>query len=306
MTAMRDHRVVIGGKRAVAMVWDGIVDVGAKDWEFYVIEKEFDDFKKHLLDVQSLLSTGGVRENSIRGIPFEQTEFEGPNVQLTVNILTSKNEHPITQLFGKFFLTVLNCFASVDSTFVAYPEFTLNKVMAVREDIAKDELRAGSPSYLKNQAILKEYLDRGFTLVSKEQIKKNAAAGEMERCPYPKNPSTSPIKIVHKPYRRKFQLTEKHLGTISKIRERKYEYADFIAPVWIQRSWVKTRPTFKIDQTSVESQMPGQGYESWVKQSTKEQERQIRHAEYVLSNSNMEYTGEYLAEETFSVLAAQH
>ncbi|EPS40065.1 hypothetical protein H072_6172 [Dactylellina haptotyla CBS 200.50] len=281
---MRDQKVVIGGNRSISFIWDDVIPQNCKKWEFYVLLEVDDIFRDHLKNKQGLTELPDVHHDTVRDTAFEWLQLEGDNVDVTVNILTSRNPYPITQIIGKYYLTILNCFSSADTTFIAYPEFTLNKLIAEREESNKVEYALNRDRYNKhNTGIIEGYLALGFTKVDKVQLRKamvgrpNSSYRFGGLCAPTKNPSASPIKIMHKRQDRKRpkQLTEVELGVVARIRAQKYRYVDFLPPVWIPQSWTKMRPTHRIDPTDVASKAKGQGMGVWMERAEQWRLRQV-------------------------------
>ncbi|KAK6338110.1 hypothetical protein TWF696_001581 [Orbilia brochopaga] len=297
LRVMRALKVIISGPRAVSMIWEDAVAEDYNHWEFMVTVRNFDWLRHHLVSWQGLDWVMGPEYDRARDVLYEWTAFEDDKVFLYVKVLISDNKFPITQMIGKHFLTVLNCFSSVDSTFVAYPEFTLNKLM-VKRISSKREYKTEHLLIPQHDEKIRYWQGKGFTLIPKivmKQASTGPAVGE-PRYLHLNNQCTSPIKIMHKPYYTKHQQTEVQLGTMVKIREEKYRYVDFLPQLWIERTWMKMRPTFKIDPTSLESKAKGQDMMSWLYHAEKARAAKVAYAKEVEANANGEYSAEYIAE----------
>ncbi|KAK6540505.1 hypothetical protein TWF694_009295 [Orbilia ellipsospora] len=268
---MRKQKAVIGGNRSISFIWDDIVDPKATEWQFYVLPDYKCVFEDHLVSVQGLVELPEAHQDSVRDTAFEWRKFQGDGADVIVNTLWSNSAYPITQIIGKYYLTILNCFSSVDCTFIGYPEFTLNRIIAERESSNKVEYKLNRARWFDehHRGLVQSYLDLGFTKVDRFKLRE-AMHGppnlELRNRGYRpiKNPSIDPIKIMHKlPKKRRRQLTEVDLGVIVKIRPEKYWYVDFLPKLWIPRSWTKMRPSDTIDRESYSSKAAGQSLDDW-------------------------------------------
>lgn len=273
---MRYGYVVIGGSRAVSMVWDYATNKSS-DWNFYATWDTAPAFGQHLRDVQGLKWADPVRSELLSGFSkMEIAHMKGPNVKVTVTTPAETNKQPILKMIGKGFLTPLNCFSTVDATFIGYPELTLNNTMIFR----KESKSAGRDQRhrAREREITSHYLENGFRLITEKELvgaqKRHdemlAQRGKVNvrfESPSLSKNSAVPIKIMHKPYEdNPKQVTAALLGSISRIREHNYRYIDFLPPVWIERTWTKMNPTFKQDRTLL-IKAPGQGMDSFIERA---------------------------------------
>ncbi|KAF3912387.1 hypothetical protein AA313_de0209000 [Arthrobotrys entomopaga] len=295
---MRRQKAVFGGNRSVSFIWDDISDPKTTEWQFYVLPEYKAGFEAHLVAIQGMVELPEVHQGSVRDVAFEWRKYQGDGADVIVNTLSHKNRYPITQIIGKYSLTILNCFSSVDCTFVGYPEFTFNRIFAERISSKKVELKLNGARYSDEQQrrLVQSYLDLGFTQVDRLTLR-----DAMHGAPYlhletktsraVKNPSVEPVKIMHKlPKKRRSQLTEVDLGVVAKIRPEKYWYIDFLPKFWMPRSWVKMQPSDKIDRECYSTKCRGQSLTDWYEKREKARiAKQKFEAEYPQDSDSDEF-----------------
>ncbi|KAF3904656.1 hypothetical protein ABW21_db0207352 [Orbilia brochopaga] len=296
--AMRTFKVIITGPRAVSMIWEDAVPDWYWHWEFMVTEENLHFFSLHLKWCQGIRWVLGPEDDKARDISYKWHGFANDKIWIYVKVLTSANKHPITQMVGKSSLTVLNCFTSVDATFIGYPEFTLNKLMLNRVSSFKKEYSDKGDYAERFEDKIKFWEDRGFILIPEDVMKQEliGRAAEELHSLYAKNQCTVPIKIMHKPYLTTRQQTEKQLGTLIKIREEKYRYVNSLPQIWVDRTWMKMRPTFKLDPTKSGSKARGQDMSSWMAKAEKARTAKAARVTEVAANVNGEYSESFIEE----------
>ncbi|KAF3938681.1 hypothetical protein ABW19_dt0207131 [Dactylella cylindrospora] len=287
LNSMRKHCAVIGGSRAVSMIWDGVAG-DSSDWNFFVPQHHFSSFVTELRDSQGLTRQAGktrlqvlwLRNMSFewcRLVPCNTEDLGGKRVSVMV-AMAPRFGSEIPSIIGKCFMTALNCFSCVDATFIGYPEFTLNKTIVVRRDgrYTGDGERHPPEYWQKQKDILTRYVEQGWNIVDAKLINGLRASQPKEcttrrssvirkRKPYWNN--ATPIKILHKQHDSHSQITGADFGNLLKIREEQYRFVNFLPPVWTERTWAKLEPTFKIDPTSMAAKAPGQGMDSFIERS---------------------------------------